>query len=328
MNILVTGAFGNLGARTVRELLRRGGHKVACLDLQTKATKKAATEFGNQIELIWADILDQSAVKSAVVGRDVVIHLAALIPPKFEKTPEYSWKVNVNGTQLLVDILTSLNPSPGILFCSSMSVYGSTLHLPPPRKVTDPLNPIDDYPKTKAECEKIIQKSGLKYVILRLGAATPAGMAAATYDPIMFRIPKDQRIEFVHPDDVALAIVNAISTEEAWGHIYNIGGGKECQIRYKDYMAGIMTSMGIGALDDSIFGKGPFYMDWLDTEESQRVLQYQRKTYQQWLQEFRDLMGWRRGLFRLMGPMARWSIKRMKPKEPAGEEAKAPNKET
>ncbi len=322
MNILITGAFGNLGARTVRELLRRGGHKVACLDIKTKATEKAAKEFGNQIELIWADILDQSAVKSAVVGRDVVIHLAALIPPKYDKTPEHSWKVNVDGTQLLVNELTTLKPSPAILFCSSMSVYGSTLHLPPPRKVSDPLNPMDDYPKTKAECEKIIQKSGLKFVILRLGAATPPGMAAATYDPVMFRIPKDQRLEFVHPDDVALAMVNAISTEEAWGHIYNIGAGKVGQILYKEYMGGIMTSMGIGAFDDSVFGKGPFYMDWLDTEESQRVLKYQRITYQQWLQEFRELMGWKRGLFRLFGPLARWSIKRMKPKETTGEEEK------
>jgi len=37
----------------------------------------------------------------------------------------------------------------------------------------------------------------------------------------------------------------------------------------------MMEVMGVGRLPEEAFGSEPAYMDWLDTEESQRLLQYQ-----------------------------------------------------
>jgi len=39
MNVLLTGAFGNVGLSTLEELLRQG-HQVRCFDLKTRANEK------------------------------------------------------------------------------------------------------------------------------------------------------------------------------------------------------------------------------------------------------------------------------------------------
>ncbi|HMF30945.1 MAG TPA: NAD(P)-dependent oxidoreductase [Candidatus Lokiarchaeia archaeon] len=303
MNILVTGAFGNIGTRTVRELLQRGEHTVACFDLKTAKNLKTAKTFGNQIELFWGDLLELDSLKSAVVGRDVVIHLAAIIPPRAEKEPEYTQQVNVNGTQTVVNLLSALDPPPRLLFCSSVSVFGDTFNLPPPRTVTDPLYPTDVYARSKVACEEIIHKSGLNAVIFRLGAATPPEMSSN--DSMMFTIRLDSRMEFVHPDDVARAIANALVCDEVWGNTYLIGGGKDCQILFRDFFNGIMTAVGIGMLPDAAFGDQPFYIDWLDTEESERLLHYQQKTFRDFLQELKKAMGHKTIIIKMMRPLIR-----------------------
>ena len=43
MNVLLTGAFGNVGTSALTELLKQG-HRVRCFDLRTKASEKAVAE--------------------------------------------------------------------------------------------------------------------------------------------------------------------------------------------------------------------------------------------------------------------------------------------
>jgi nucleoside-diphosphate-sugar epimerase len=55
MKILLTGAFGNIGAHTLEELLQRG-HRVRCFDVRTKRNEKIARKYQDQIEVIWGDL--------------------------------------------------------------------------------------------------------------------------------------------------------------------------------------------------------------------------------------------------------------------------------
>ena len=43
-----------------------------------------------------------------------------------------------------------------------------------------------------------------------------------------------------------------------------------------EFISKILGANGIGMLPDEAFGHKPYYTDWMDTEESQRLLQYQR----------------------------------------------------
>lgn len=79
MNVLVTGAFGNIGFSTVEELLARG-HAVRCFDVPTRANLRAASRLGGKAEVVWGDLREPSEVRRAVQGMEAVIHLAFLIP--------------------------------------------------------------------------------------------------------------------------------------------------------------------------------------------------------------------------------------------------------
>ena len=60
-----------------------------------------------------------------------------------------------------------------------------------------------------------------------------------------------------------------------------IGGGPRCQIRYRDYLFGMLDVMGIGPLPERAFTTEPYCTDWLDSEYSQQRLQYQRHSFQE-----------------------------------------------
>lgn len=303
MNILLTGAFGNIGTSTLNELLQRGEH-VRCFDLKTPANEKSAEKFSGKIEVVWGDLTKAEDVSAAMKNIKAVLHLAAIIPPLSEKNKELSRKVNVGGTKNILDAMKA-QPAPlKLVFSSSIAVYGDTKHKTPPITVSDAPAPVEDYAHHKVECEEMIKASGLTWTILRFAAAIPLNVSA-DIDPIMYEIALDTRIEFVHTRDVGLAVANAVTCEEARGKILIIGGGKKCQMSYREFVGKALESMGVGMLPDEAFGPVPFHTDWYDTEESERLLKFQRHTYDDFLREMAQLMGFKRHLARLFRPLVR-----------------------
>src|SRR5690242_18426283 len=100
MKILLTGAFGNVGASTAQELLRQG-HAVRALDLPTWANRRTARRSGIK-DIVWGDMRQPEIVAAAVADREVVIHLAAIFPPHSEVAPARAEEVNVGGTRNLL----------------------------------------------------------------------------------------------------------------------------------------------------------------------------------------------------------------------------------
>jgi UDP-glucose 4-epimerase len=105
----------------------------------------------------------------------------------------------------------------------------------------------------------------------------------------MFDIPLTTRIEYVHPENVGLALTNEVACKEAIGKTFLIGGGPSgCQMRYRDYVSRLLTAFGLGPLDPKAFQgseTGRFYTDWLNTEESERLLQYQWISFETFAQQ-------------------------------------------
>ena len=304
MKVLLTGAFGTVGTQTLESLIEQG-HQVRCFDIQTRANEKAAGRFKNKAEVIWGDLRDPDAVARSVEGCDTVIHLSFIIPPASEKRPQWAQEINIGGTRNILEAMKALSPSSRIIFASSVSLFGPTQHLSPPRKATDPVQPTDHYTHHKAECEKLVQESGSEWVILRFCAVPQMRQI----DPIMFDVPIENRIEFVHPRDVGLAVSNAASCEAAGGKILLIGGGQNCQMLYRELIEGLLESSGLGMLPDEAFGTTPFYTDWMDTEESQRLLRYQRHSFDDFKREAPSTLGYQYHLARALRPlMRRWLL--------------------
>ncbi len=89
----------------------------------------------------------------------------------------------------------------------------------------------------------------------------------------------------LHTHDAGLAIANGVVCEEIWGRVWLIGGGPRCQVYYRDYLNHTLEAMGIGRLPEAAFGHDPYCTDWLDSEESQRLLNYQRHSFDEIIAE-------------------------------------------
>ena len=270
MQVLVTGAFGNIGSSAVAQL-RDQGHQVRCFDVPSKVNLRRARGATN---VVWADIRDSGAVQRAVRDQDVVVHLAYVIPPHVDENPETAREINVGGTTAVLDAVA--RNGSRILFASTLDVYGPTQHLEPPRRADDPVVATDAHSTHKIRCEELVRKSPRPWAVYRFADVPPP--QARRPHPIMFEIPLDNRIELVHREDAGLAVANGLEAD-IWGRTWLIGGGPGCQVRYRDLLYRSMAPYGLGELPESAFSTEPYCTDWLDTEESQRVLRFQRHTF-------------------------------------------------
>jgi nucleoside-diphosphate-sugar epimerase len=310
MKILLTGAFGNLGMSTLAELLRQG-HQVRCFVSRRKVHQRTARRFAGKIELIRGDMRQPADLIAAVQDQEAIVHLAYMLPPQSEEHPELARSINIDGTKHLLDAARSQPRPARFFFASSFDVFGHTQDQPPPRKVTDPVQATDHYSSHKIACEEMVKTSGLPWAIFRFADIPPLGLRSP--HPIMYRIPLETRFEVIHPADAGLAIANGMRSDEIWGKILLIGGGPRCQICYRDYLGRMLDLMGIGMLPERAFGTEPYCTDWLDTEESQRLLQYQRASFEEIVQQLTSIVGYKRRLTALVRPAARWYLLRMSP---------------
>jgi nucleoside-diphosphate-sugar epimerase len=310
-NILVTGAFGNLGGYVTAELLRQG-YVVRCFDQATPDTEDKAARFAGLVEVAWGDLRDAALLHKIVRGQDVVLHLGAVIPPMSDERPELARAVNIEGTRHLLAACQAQPTPPRFFYASTFDLFGHTQSQTPPRRVGDPIAATDVYTETKLVGEALVAESGLNWLIFRFSDMPLIALRDA--HPIMFEIALDNRMESMHPADGALALVNAIALPELWtGRTLLVGGGKTCQITYRDFLTKLLTAMGIGMFPDEAFTTREYVTDWLDTEESQRLLHYQRHTFDEIVAEIAALLGWRRFFVPLARPFVRRNILKLSP---------------
>lgn len=316
MRVLVTGAFGNIGASSVREL-RRQGHQVRAFGRSSRANRRVAVSFGPGVEPRWGDVRDSVAVARAVAGQDAVVHMAYILPPDSDDHPALAEAVNVGGTRNVIEAARALPIPPRVLFASTFDLFGFTQDQPPPRRVSDPVVATDAYTRHKIEGERMVRESGLPWAILRFADVPPLAMRSP--HPIMFRIPLATRFEVLHTDDAGLAVANALAgdagdaDEGVWEHVWLIGGGPSCQVRYGDYLGRMLDVMGVGRLPEGAFGDQPYSTDWIDTTASEALLRYQRHSFEQIIGDVAAALGWQRRLIPVVRPLARWWILRMSP---------------
>lgn len=282
MLALVTGALGNIGLATTQELLRQG-HEVRCFDIDTRRGRKTARKLDPRATVCWGDITNERQVREAVDGVDAVIHNAAVLPPATERTPERAEAINFNGTAHLVRALEARGEDVPLVYTSSISVFGPGAAERGIATAESPVEATDRYTSQKLRCEELLKSSSVPWVILRIGVCMDMG--GARVDPIqlrmMFEVAPDHPMEAVHSADVALAQANAATTPEARGKVLLIGGGPSCQIRHRDLFASAFDMLQIRDFPEEAFGKEPYYTCWIDTSESQRILQFQRSSFAQ-----------------------------------------------
>ena len=319
MRILVTGGFGNVG-RSLLDVLIKRKHEVKVIQRPSYKNKKIYRRYKKKIEMLWGDFTDKDISKKSIENIDVIIHLAAVVPPKSEKNREATFAVNVDASKMFIDFVEQSDKKIGFVFGSSMSIMGPTQDKEPPLDHYSETNPTTNYTESKDIIEKYLTKSNIKYCICRIGAViTTLGTFNRGMLDLVFDFPLENRLETILDLDCAVALANAaeqlIESDELHEKILPLGGGKDKGhwIHGKDFTQGMFELMGIGPLDEACYCKEDYFMDWSDTTESQKLLQFQIHTFEESLEILDGVYKKMRSLMKPGSKFIRKGLERMSP---------------
>ena len=317
--ILLTGASGTVGFEVLKQLvLQSDKYEITVFDQKTKNSSKLLSPYEQQVKVVYGDITNAASVAEVCMEKDILIHLAAIIPPLADEKPDLARAVNVNGTENLIEGLKQHSPNAFFMYSSSISVYGDRLNTPW-IKTSDPISPSpeDHYAVTKIAAEKLISDSGLDFCIFRLAAI----MGVSNHKPtgIMFHMPLATSMEILTPEDTARAFVNGIGKRSVLlGKTYNLGGGALCRISYQDFLSRSFKAFGLGELDfpAHAFAEKNFHCGYYaDGDELEELLHFRRDTLEHYFQKLKQSVS---PIKKTMASMFRGSIKRhlLKKSEP------------
>ena len=152
-NIFITGGAGYVGAMLTPYLLKKG-YSVTVFDLMIYGDEVLKPH--KNLTIIKGDIRDQELLKNSLKGQEVVIHLACISnDPSFELDPKLGKSINFDSFEPLVKI-SMQEKVKRFIYASSSSVYG--IKDKSDVNETMSLEPLTDYSKFKALCEKTLLK--------------------------------------------------------------------------------------------------------------------------------------------------------------------------
>jgi len=292
--ILVTGAAGAVGLETLKELQRRNGHyEIIAFGKDKREHRKLLKNCCGKFKVLYGDIRDKTVTDKLVKNIDFVIHLAAVIPPLADEKPQLAREVNLGGTYNLMKSLEEISPNAFFLFTSSVAVYGDRLKNPMINS-SDKLKHSegDEYAITKIESESILKNSKLNWSIFRLTAIMHPKQK---FDPLMFHMPLETKMEICTTRDTAYAMVQAIENHEHLNKkIFNLSGGKNCRVVYGEFLKKSFSNSGLGEnpFPENAFAKANFHCGFYeDSKELNDILNFQRESLEDYYSQFKKDIG-------------------------------------
>ena len=237
--VLVTGGAGFIGSHLVDAL--RADNDVRVLDNLSTGDPSIVPD---DVTLIEGDICDETTVREATAGVDVVFHEAAKASvTQSVEDPIGTEAVNVDGT---LEVLEAAREEDArVVLASSTAIYGDPERIPVEEDdAKTPNSPygihklsIDHYARTYHDLY------GLKTVALRYFNVYGPGQQGGDYsgvinvfrrqatndEPLTVEGDGTQTRDFIHVDDVVQANLAAATTDYV-GAGFNVGSGEETSI--------------------------------------------------------------------------------------------------
>ena len=215
MKVLVTGATGFLGGKTI-DLVLKEGHEVVALVRSTSNREGLPKD----IEVREADLFNEDSLEKAVQGVDAVIHFAAYFD-FYPRDEELMFKVNIEGTKNLMNACVGTQVQR-FIYCSTTETMGP-IRFPPGTEDTE-LRPEYSYGESKILAERAIREiskdTDLGHIIIRPTGVMGEGdlyiiyeVAEQLYEGKVFALPNDLSAEimYTHVDDVVAGFVAALT---------------------------------------------------------------------------------------------------------------------
>jgi nucleoside-diphosphate-sugar epimerase len=237
-NVLVTGGAGYVGSVLVPRLLD-AGHRVTVLDLYIYGDRVLDAVRGHErLREIKGDIRNADTVAAALDGCDCVLHLACISnDPSYDLDPALGKSINYDAFRPLVRAAKKAAVRR-FIFASSSSVYG--VKDDPEVHEDLPLEPLTDYSKFKAVCEReLIEEKVPGFVVCAVRPSTVCGYAPRQRLDVVVNIFANQAFNAgkikvfggaqkrpnIHIDDMARVYLHLLDQpdEAIDGRIWNAG---------------------------------------------------------------------------------------------------------
>lgn len=262
MRALITGGAGFIGSHLTEHLTDQGWSVVILDDLSTGVPENLPQTQSDAVQVIIGSVTDRTAVAEAMMGVDVVFHLAAAVGVlNIQHHTLTSLKTNLHGTEYVLE--AAYEAGAKFLLTSTSEVYGKNttvgLTEDADRVMGSPLLSRWSYAEAKALDETLVQQYHLTHdmdtVIVRLfnttgprqtgryGMVLPRLVRQALHnEPLTVYGTGEQTRCFGQVHDVVPAIATLAHTSAAIGQVFNIGSSE--QISINDLAARIIERTG------------------------------------------------------------------------------------
>jgi UDP-N-acetylglucosamine/UDP-N-acetyl-alpha-D-glucosaminouronate 4-epimerase len=239
---LVTGGAGFIGSHIASELSKSGA-RVRIIDDLSTGYRENVEEIGGDIDFVQASLADETALRTALEGVELVFHEAAIPSvPRSIEDPQQTHIASLDSTFSL--LLASRDQRvKRVVYAASSSAYGDQ---PALSKVETMLpDPLSPYAVAKLVgeyyCQVFTRVYGLETVSLRyFNVFGPRQDPSSQYSGVISRFISallsaerpviygdgEQSRDFTYIDNVVTANLKAAETTTGIGQVINIANGE------------------------------------------------------------------------------------------------------
>src|SRR5262249_54267572 len=249
-HVLVTGGLGFIGSNLARRLLALGAKVLLVDSLVPEHGGRLfnVADIRDRVTVELADARDEARMGQLVHGQDYLFNLAGQTSHLDSmRLPQEDLEMNCRAQLSVLEACRKHNPDARVVFASTRQVYGRCDYLPVDEK--HPVRPVDinGVNKLAGEWYHLLYQRvyGLRTCALRLtntiGPRMRVKDARQTFLGLWIRHlvqgtpfevwDGEQCRDFTYVDDVVEAFLTAGISDEAAGHIFNIGGAGPISLR-------------------------------------------------------------------------------------------------
>lgn len=249
--VLITGGLGFIGSHLAIRLVDLGA-RVMLLD--APLDDHGANFFNiepikDRVAVNLSDVRESTSLRHLVRGMDYIFHLAgqndhvlSLVDP----LPDID--INIKGTAILLETCRRFNRDARLVYSGTRGEYGPAVRLPVSED--QPENPRGIYELSSLTAQKLFQiyhdNHGVRSIRLRLtntygpraqmrhnrfGVANWFIRLAIDDETIQVFGDGSYLRDFLFVDDAVDAMLESASTEEAYGHVFNVGNDHASSFR-------------------------------------------------------------------------------------------------
>ena len=276
----MTGGAGRLGTQ-VCQMLASSGAEVRAFDL-------ARADFGNVegvegVTVVKGDLTKPSDLQGVIADVKTVVHLAAILPPHAESNREQTFRVNVEGTESLLQAVRRYGADPHFVFASSVVVYGACDQSDAIVLTSQAVNPSTIYAESKVAAERVVRDLMPSATIARISGVA---VAAVLEPPEPWPFTSEQRMEFVLAEDVADAIVRLAGITTPAGHVVHVSGGESWRITGQQYAGDYLEALGL-PVDVASYLESSQAFAWYEPTPLLYELGFEPTTYADYMERVR-----------------------------------------